>query len=201
MSAYRCRVAEAMTAAREAAGVSQRELADRLGRDKRTIQKWEKGEMKITLEDFLDIFDALKIPVEAYSKWIRNPELFPRGLDDIRGFSTDKKRSALADYYEHQASPLEVEQEYYFLFADHGSDYHGMYQQWMANLLTPLRVRKRICGQIIDNYNEALATGAITDPDAPQPNMDVLRACYEASSQSVQNGDSGYALSGLKAAE
>ena len=38
-------------------------------------------------------------------------------------------------------------------------------------------------------------------PDAPQPNMDVLRACYEASSQSVQNGDSGYALSGLKAAE
>ena len=31
--------------------------------------------------------------------------------------------------------------------------------------------------------------------------MDVLRACYEASSQSVQNGDSGYALSGLKAAE
>ena len=201
MSAYRCRVAEAMTAAREAAGVSQRELADRLGRDKRTIQKWEKGEMKITLEDFLDIFDALKIPVEAYSKWIRNPELFPRGLDDIRGFSTDKKRSALADYYEHQASPLEVEQEYYFLFANHGSSCDGMYQQWMANLMTPLRDRKRICGQIIDNYNEALATGAITDPGAPQPNMDMLRACYEASSQSVQNGDSGYALSGLKAAE
>ncbi len=115
-------------------------------------------------------------------------------------FSTDKKRSALADYYEHRASPLEVEQEYYFLFADHGSSCDGMYQQWMANLMTPLRDRKRICGQIIDNYNEALATGAITDPDAPQPNMDVLRACYEASSQSVQNGDSGYALSGLKAA-
>ena len=197
MSAYRYRVAEAMTAAREAAGVSQRELADRLGRDKRTIQKWEKGEMKITLEDFLDIFDALKIPVEAYSKWIRNPELFPRGLDDIRGFSTDKKRSALADYYEHQASPLEVEQEYYFLFADHGSDYHGMYQQWMANLLTPLRDRRRICAQVIENYNEALATGTITDPDAPQPNMEVLQACYEASAQSIQNGANGYTMLSL----
>ena len=201
MVEHRIRVAEAIVAARQDAGVSQRDLAERLGRDRRTIQKWEKGEMKITLEDVLDIFDALKIPVEAYSKWIRNPELFPRGLDDIRGFSTDKKRSALADYYEHQASPLEVEQEYYFLFANHGSSCDGMYQQWMANLMTPLRDRKRICGQIIDNYNEALATGAITDPDAPQPNMDVLRACYEASSQSVQNGDSGYALSGLKAAE
>ena len=76
-----------------------------------------------------------------------------------------------------------------------------MYQQWMANLMTPLRDRKRICGQIIDNYSEALATGTITDPDAPQPNMEVLRACYEASAQSVQNGDNGYTLHGLTAAE
>ena len=129
------------------------------------------------------------------------PGAVPPGLADIRGFSTDKKRSALADYYKHQASPLEVEQEYYFLFANHGSSCDGMYQQWMANLMTPLRDRKRICSQIIDNYNEALATGTITDPDAPQPNMEVLRACYDASAQSVQNGDSGYALSGLKAAE
>lgn len=142
MSAYRYRVAEAMTAAREAAGVSQRELADRLGRDKRTIQKWEKGEMKIALEDFLAVFDALKVQVEPYSKWIRHPELFPNGLSDILQYSTDKKRAALGDFYRCQASPMEVEQEYYFLYADHGSDYHGMYQQWMANLLTPLRDRR-----------------------------------------------------------
>ena len=99
MSAYRCRVAEAMTAAREAAGVSQRELADRLGRDKRTIQKWEKGEMKIALEDFLAVFDALKVQVEPYSKWIRHPELFLNGLSDILQYSTDKKRKAQGGYY------------------------------------------------------------------------------------------------------
>lgn len=192
MSAYRYRVAEAMTAAREAAGVSQRELADRLGRDKRTIQKWEKGEMKIALEDFLAVFDALKVQVEPYSKWIRHPELFPNGLSDILQYSTDKKRAALGDFYCRQASPMEVEQEYYFLFAD-----HGMYQQWMANLLTPLRDRRRICAQVIENYNEALATGTITDPDAPQPNMEVLQACYEASAQSIQNGANGYTMLSL----
>ena len=174
MSAYRCRVAEAMTAAREAAGVSQRELADRLGRDKRTIQKWEKGEMKIALEDFLAVFDALKVQVEPYSKWIRHPELFPNGLSDILQYSTDKKRAALGDFYRCQASPMEVEQEYYFLYADHGSDYH-----------------------VIENYNEALATGTITDPDAPQPNMEVLQACYEASAQSIQNGANGYTMLSL----
>ena len=197
MSEYRLRVAEAIVAARESVGVSQRELADRLGRDKRTIQKWEKGEMKIALEDFLEIFDALKVQMEPYSKWIRHPELFPNGLADIRGFATDKKRGALADFYKSQASPLEVEQEYYFLFADHGSDYHGMYQQWMANLMTPLRDRKRICAQVIDNYTEAQATGTIADPDAPQPNMEVLKACYEASFQSVQQGENAYTVLSL----
>lgn len=197
MSEYRLRVAEAIVAARESVDVSQRELADRLGRDKRTIQKWEKGEMKIALEDFLEIFDALKVQVEPYSKWIRHPELFPNGLEDIRGFATDKKRGALADFYKCQASPLEVEQEYYFLFADHGSDYHGMYQQWMANLMTPLRDRRRICAQVIDNYTEAQATGTIADPDAPQPNMEVLKACYEASFQSVQQGENAYTMLSL----
>ena len=77
MSAYRCRVAEAMTAAREAAGVSQRELADRLGRDKRTIQKWEKGEMKIALEDFLAVFDALKDAGGAVLQMHSAPRAFP----------------------------------------------------------------------------------------------------------------------------
>ena len=197
MSEYRLRVAEAIVAARESVDVSQRELADRLGRDKRTIQKWEKGEMKIALEDFLEIFEALKVQVEPYSKWIRHPEPFPNGLADVRGFATDKKRGALADFYKHQASPLEVEQEYYFLFADHGSDYHGMYQQWMANLMTPLRDRRRICAQVIDNYTEAQATGTIADPDAPQPNMEVLKACYEASFQSVQQGENAYTMLSL----
>ena len=72
-----------------------------------------------------------------------------------------------------------------------------MYQQWMANLLTPLRDRRRICAQIIENYNEALATGTITDPDAPQPNMEVLQACYEASAQSIQNGANSYTMLSL----
>ena len=197
MTGYRGRIARSLVSARESADVSQRELAERLGHDKRTVQKWESGEMKISLEDFLEIFDALHVAVEPYSKWIRHPELFPNGLSDILQYSTDKKRAVLGDFYCRQASPLEVEQEYYFLFADHGSDYHGMYQQWMANLMTPLRDRKRICAQVIDNYTEAQATGTIADPDAPQPNMEVLKACYEASFQSVQQGENAYTVLSL----
>ncbi len=122
MTNYRNRIGEAIAFARNMAGRSQQELADMLGRDKRTIQKWERGEIRIALEDFLDVFDTLHLPVGPYEMWIRHPELFPRGMEDIKGFSTEKKRRALTDYYLHQAAPLEIEQEYYILFGDHGSN-------------------------------------------------------------------------------
>jgi len=165
MTGYRGRIARSLVNARESADVSQRELAERLGRDKRTVQKW-----------------------------IRHPELFPNGLADINKFNHDKRRSALVHYYGRQASPVEVEQEYYILFADHGSDYYGMRQQRIANLQTPLRDRRRICGQIIGNYYEARELGALTDPNGPQPNMDILLACYRASAESVRNGSNRYAI-------
>lgn len=195
---YRKRIAESIVSARESACVSQRELAERIGRDKRTIQKWESGEMKISMEDYIGIFDALKIAVEPYSKWVRHPELFPNGLEDIRVFNADQKRQALLAYYSRQASPLEIEQEYYILFADHGSDYYGMRQQQIANLQTPLRDRRRICGQVIENYLEAKEIGTLVNPDAPQPNMDILLACYNASSQSIRNGSDHYAVNRLE---
>lgn len=92
MSNYRNRIGEAIAFARNVAGRSQQELADMLGRDKRTIQKWERGEIRIALEDYLDVFDTLHLPVGPYEMWIRHPELFPHGMEDIKGFSTEKKR-------------------------------------------------------------------------------------------------------------
>lgn len=90
MTKYRNRIGEAIAFARNVAGRSQQELADMLGRDKRTIQKWERGEIRIALEDYLDVFDTLHLPVGPYEMWIRHPELFPRGMEDIKGFSTEK---------------------------------------------------------------------------------------------------------------
>lgn len=197
MPDYRKRIAEAIAFARESADLSQRELADRMGRDKRTIQKWEKGEMKVSLEDFLEVFAALRLAVEPYSRWIRHPELFPRGMEDIKHFDADRQRAALVIYYSDQASPTEVEQDYYILFGDHGSNYCGMRQQRIANLQTPLRDRKRICRQIIDNYHEAVESGSLTDPDAPQPIMEILTACYDASVESIREGKNHYSIGQL----
>lgn len=198
MTNYRNRIGEAIAFARNVAGRSQQELADMLGRDKRTIQKWERGEIRIALEDYLDVFDTLHLPVGPYEMWIRHPELFPRGMEDIKGFSTEKKRRTLADYYLHQAAPLEIEQEYYILFGDHGSNSCGIRQEQLANLQTPLRDRKRIVNQIIDNYYEARAIGHLTDPEGQQPVMPILEACYDASARSVEANENRYSIGSIE---
>ncbi len=198
MTDYRIRIGEAIAFARNSVGKSQQELADLLGRDKRTLQKWEKGEIKISLEDFFAVFEALRLPVGPYAKWVRHPELFPRGMEDIKRFSAENKRAALVDYYAHQAAPVEIEQEYYVLFGDHGSNYYGMRQQRIANLQTPLRDRRRICGQIIDNYNEARVTGTLTDAEGPQPILPLLQACYDASVESIRAGQNRYSIGSVE---
>lgn len=198
MTNYRNRIGEAIAFARNVAGRSQQELADMLGRDKRTIQKWERGEIRIALEDFLDVFDTLHLPVGPYEMWIRHPKLFPCGMEDIKGFSTEKKRRTLADYYLHQAAPLEIEQEYYILFGDHGSNSCGIRQELLANLQTPLRDRKRIVNQIIDNYYEARAIGHLTDPEGQQPVMPILEACYDASARSVKANENRYSIGSIE---
>ena len=197
MKEYRKKIAETIVAARELANVSQRQLAELLGRDKRTIQKWENGEIKLSLEDYLDIFDVLKVSVEPFSKWIRHPELFPNGLLDILHLSNDHKRQAIATYYAEYAAPVEIEQEYYVLFGNHGSDYYGMRQERIANLQTSLKERRSVCGQVLTNYNDAVRQGTLTDPDGPQPIMEILLACYHASAESLAEGRNGYAVNHL----
>mgnify|MGYP000485479893 FL=1 len=104
----------------------------------------------------------------------------------------------MADYYLHQAAPLEIEQEYYILFGDHGSNSCGIRQEQLANLQTPLRDRKRIVNQIIDNYYEARAIGHLTDPEGQQPVMPILEACYDASARSVEANENRYSIGSIE---
>ena len=115
-----------------------------------------------------------------------------------RASARRKKRRVLADYYLHQAAPLEIEQEYYILFGDHGSNSCGIRQEQLANLQTPLRDRKRIVNQIIDNYYEARAIGHLTDPEGQQPVMPILEACYDASARSVEANENRYSIGSIE---
>lgn len=50
-------------AARHAAGLSQMALGERIGRDHKTIHRWETGATNMTLNDLLLVADALGVPL------------------------------------------------------------------------------------------------------------------------------------------
>jgi len=47
--------------ARKAAGLSQTELAERLGRVQTFVSKYERGERRLDLVEFIDVTTALKL--------------------------------------------------------------------------------------------------------------------------------------------
>jgi transcriptional regulator with XRE-family HTH domain len=67
------RLREALTAAREAAGVSQHELARRLGRPQSFVSKCESGERRVDIVELIHIFKALRAdPVELVRTLLRD---------------------------------------------------------------------------------------------------------------------------------
>jgi len=69
-SRYR-RFRELLIAARKAEGLSQAALADRLGWVQTAVSKYERGERRLDVIEFLDIADALGLdPVKLVRKLI-----------------------------------------------------------------------------------------------------------------------------------
>lgn len=58
------RLIEALAAARHKLGISQTELAERLGKRQQFVSKYESGERRLDFVEVLDIAAALDIPVE-----------------------------------------------------------------------------------------------------------------------------------------
>ncbi|WP_353683982.1 helix-turn-helix transcriptional regulator [Thermodesulfovibrio sp. 3907-1M] len=60
------KIGETIKKLRKAKGISQMELADRIGITYQQLQKYEKGKSKITIERLIDIAKALDVPVSVF---------------------------------------------------------------------------------------------------------------------------------------
>lgn len=68
------RFRRALEAARESAGFTQVQLADRLGKPQSYISKYERGERRLDVEEFLQVAEALEIdPAELIRDLAREP--------------------------------------------------------------------------------------------------------------------------------
>ena len=65
------RLLELLVAAREKAGLTQQQLADRLGKPQSFISKYEGGERRIDVVEFVAIADALQMDASRAIREIR----------------------------------------------------------------------------------------------------------------------------------
>ena len=120
------RFVEAMTKARQAAGVTQAELAARLGKPQSFVSKYERSERRLDIVEFLEIVDALGIDPDSvlrhtkalgtesqsiFARWGVTPdELSTHALDNpslnglLMGYVAEIKLRQLVD-----ANPLVTE--------------------------------------------------------------------------------------------
>lgn len=181
-------IGETLAKARVAAGLSQTDMARRLNRGKTTIQSWEGGASSPHSEDIMDWFEACGSSPLAPFQEMLHPELYNTPPTEM----TDEAiEAALADYF-HTAPRIVKEMVLFLVLGKHGSYPPAVIAEMCANLHTPLQNRVSTCGQILDNYNCAVAAGTDSSPKDVQPPVNLLRTAYKAGKDAVMRGESAY---------
>lgn len=91
---YLRRLGAVVRAARRARGWGQEELAERLGRDKNSISRWERGATSLSAYNLVQLWEALEIP----AAWLLEPtdsiSELDRRVEELRRVAAEGARAA-----------------------------------------------------------------------------------------------------------
>ena len=178
----------ALARARVAAGLSQVDIARRINKGKATVQSWECGASSPPADKIMDWFEACGAsPLPAMQEML-HPELYKEPIQRKSDEDLDK---ALTEYFR-TAPRIVKEMVLFILLGRHGSYPPAVFAEVCANLHTPLQNKVSVCGQILDNYEFAVATGTDPIPWEVQPPVNLLRSAYQAGKEAAKSGEADY---------
>lgn len=178
----------ALARARVAAGLSQVDMARRINKGKATVQSWECGASSPPADKIMDWFEACGAsPLPAMQEML-HPELYK---EPIQRESDEDLDEALTEYFR-TAPRIVKEMVLFILLGRHGSYPPAVFAEVCANLHTPLQNKVSVCGQILDNYGFAVATGTDPIPWEVQPPVNLLRSAYQAGKEAAKSGEADY---------
>lgn len=178
----------ALARARVAAGLSQVDMARRINKGKATVQSWECGASSPPADKIMDWFEACGAsPLPAMQEML-HPELYK---EPIQRKSDEDLDEALTEYFR-TAPRIVKEMVLFILLGRHGSYPPAVFAEVCANLHTPLQNKVSVCGQILDNYGFAVATGTDPIPWEVQPPVNLLRSAYQAGKEAAKSGEADY---------
>lgn len=182
------KIGTALAKARVSAGLSQREIARMIEKNERTVQNWEKGVSSPDCDEIMDWFTACGCSPLAPMQEMLHPELYK---EPIQRKSDEDLDEALTEYFR-TAPRIVKEMVLFILLGRHGSYPPAVFAEVCANLHTPLQNKVSVCGQILDNYGFAVATGTDPIPWEVQPPVNLLRSAYQAGKEAAKSGEADY---------
>lgn len=182
------KIGTALAKVRVEAGLSQREMAHLIGMTERTVQNWEKGQSSPDGDEIMDWFTACGASPLAAMQEMLHPELYRKQATDMTDEELD---AAIAGFLDN--SPRIVKEMILFIaLGKHGSYPPAAIAEICANLHTPLQNKVSVCGQVLDNYNCAVATHTDPVPDDVHPPLDLLETSYKAGKEASRRGETAY---------
>ncbi len=182
------KIGAALAKARVQAGLSQREMACMIEKNERTVQNWEKGQSSPDSDEIMDWFTACGAsPLSAMQEML-HPELYRKQTTDM----TDEEIDAAIENFLDASPRIVKEMILFIVLGRHGSYPPAVIAEICANLHTPLQNKVSVCGQVLDNYNCAVATHTDPVPDEVHPPVELLTTAYKAGKEASRRGETSY---------
>lgn len=182
------KIGAALAKARVQAGLSQREIAVMIEKNERTVQNWERGQSSPDADEIMDWFTACEMSPLAAMQEMLHPELYRKQTTDMINEEID---AAIKNFFD--TAPRVVKEMFLFIvLGKHGSYPPAVIAEICANLHTPLQNKVSLCGQVLDNYNCAVATHTDPVPDEVHPPMELLTIAYKAGKEASRRGETSY---------
>ena len=182
------KIGTALAKARVEAGLSQREMAHLIEMNERTVQNWEKGDTSPDGDEIMDWFTACGASPLAAMQEMLHPELYRKQATNM----TDEELDAAIAGFLANSPRIVKEMILFIVLGKHGSYPPAVIAEICANLHTPLQNKVSVCGQVLDNYNCAVATHTDPVPDDVHPPLDLLETAYKAGKEASRRGETAY---------
>lgn len=182
------KIGAALAKARVKAGLSQREMACMIEKNERTVQNWEKGQSSPDGDEIMDWFTACGASPLAAMQEMLHPELYRLQVTDMTDEELDE---AIANFLDN-SSRIVKEMILFIVLGKHGSYPPAVIAEICANLHTPLQNKVSVCGQVLDNYNCAVATHTDPVPDDVHPPVELLTTAYKSGKEASRRGETSY---------
>lgn len=171
--------------AREEAGVTQEELAVRLGKARKTIQLWEYG---VTSPDGTQIFDIFEVLGMNEIPWMQK---YKYDIDPHEDDEISMKKEQLSQALENM-TPFEVNAMHLLWCHPNGHSRPAYCSKIVADLQSPMGSCYSTALMIQANYLNAQARGEVRFPDLIQPDINILSQAIEKGRDAFINNRNEY---------